>query len=118
MAASYISPMHNKKQENFIMSTILKHHNIAWRTSHLQTCTRVSFLLTELLVLTAQYCRKLKTVFASAKTLPLFLKEKGSVREKEVFRCRRAAFSRENKLSFPLASSPFTLIELLVSATC
>ncbi len=114
MAASYISPMHNKKQENFIMSTIQKHHNIAWRTSHLQTCTRVSFLLTKLLVLTAQYCRKLKTVFASAKTLPLFLKEKGSVREKEVFRCRRAAFSRENKLSFPLASSPFTLIELLV----
>ena len=40
--------------------------------------------------------------------VPLFLKEKGSARGKENF------FSRENKLSFPLASSPFTLIELLV----
>ena len=57
---------------------------------------------------------QLETVFASAKTLPLFLKEKGSVRGKEVFRCRRLAFSRENKLSSPLASKPFTLIELLV----
>jgi prepilin-type N-terminal cleavage/methylation domain-containing protein/prepilin-type processing-associated H-X9-DG protein len=36
------------------------------------------------------------------------LKEKGSARGKENF------FSREKKLSFPLASSPFTLIELLV----
>ena len=27
-------------------------------------------------VLTAQYCRQLKTVFASAKTLPLFLKRR------------------------------------------
>ena len=69
---------------------------------------RTGFTLIELLVLTAQYCRKLKTVFASAKTLPLFLKEKGSARGKENF------FSRENKLSFPLASSHFTLIELLV----
>ncbi|MBR7103951.1 MAG: type II secretion system protein [Lentisphaeria bacterium] len=39
---------------------------------------------------------------------PLFLKEKGSARGKENF------FSREKKLSFPLASHPFTLIELLV----
>ena len=39
---------------------------------------------------------------------PLFLKAKGSARGKENF------FSREKKLSFPLASSPFTLIELLV----
>ena len=34
------------------------------------------FTLIELLVLTAQYYRQLKTVFAPAKTLPLFLKEK------------------------------------------
>ena len=70
--------------------------------------SKKTFTLIELLVLTAQYCRQLKTVFAPAKTLPLFLKEKGSARGKENF------FSRENKLSFPLASSPFTLIELLV----
>ena len=42
------------------------------------------------------------------KSTPLFLKEKGSARGKENF------FSREKKVSFPLASSPFTLIELLV----
>ena len=66
------------------------------------------FTLIELLVLAAQYYRQLQTVFAPAKTLPLFLKEKGSARGKENF------FSRENKLSFPLASSHFTLIELLV----
>ena len=57
----------------------------------------------------------LKTAcIAQSQNLPLFLKEKGSARGKEVFRCRRSAFSRENKLSFPLASSHFTLIELLV----
>ena len=66
------------------------------------------FTLIELLVVIAQHCRQFKVVFASAKTLPLFLKEKGSARGKENF------FSRENKLSFPLASKPFTLIELLV----
>ena len=54
------------------------------------------------------------TCIAQSQNLPLFLKEKGSARGKEVFRCRRSAFSRENKLSFPLASKPFTLIELLV----
>ena len=46
--------------------------------------------------------------FAQQQNTPLFLKEKGSARGKENF------FSREKKLSFPLASSPFTLIELLV----
>ena len=45
---------------------------------------------------------------AQYQNTPLFLKEKGSARGKENF------FSREKKLSFPLASSPFTLIELLV----
>ena len=45
--------------------------------------------------------------------IPLFLKEKGSARGK-IYRGRRSAFSREKKLSFPLASHPFTLIELLV----
>jgi hypothetical protein len=35
-----------------------------------------AFTLIELLVLTAQYYRQLKTVFASAKTLPLFLKRR------------------------------------------
>ena len=46
--------------------------------------------------------------FAQQQNTPLFLKEKGSARGKENF------FSREKKLSFPLASHPFTLIELLV----
>ena len=45
---------------------------------------------------------------AQNQNTPLFLKEKGSARGKENF------FSREKKLSFPLASHPFTLIELLV----
>ena len=51
---------------------------------------------------------------ANSQNLPLFLKEKGIERGKEVFRCRRSFFSCENKLSFPLASKSFTLIELLV----
>ena len=46
--------------------------------------------------------------FAQQQNTPLFLKEKGSARGQDNF------FSREKKLSFPLASSPFTLIELLV----
>ena len=46
--------------------------------------------------------------FTQHQNTPLFLKEKGSARGKENF------FSREKKLSFPLASHPFTLIELLV----
>ena len=108
MAASYISPMHNKKQENFIMSTIQKHHNVAWRTSHLQTCTRVSFSLTELLILAAQYCCKLKTVFASAKTLPLFLKKREGCGE----RGKNSFLVKRSFSSFPAAH--FTLIELLV----
>ena len=102
---------------------------------------RAPFTLIELLVLTAQHCRdffkrfictdKYGCVrkhtenaapggcvddcvsgkagkFAQSQNTPLFLKEKGSARGKENF------FSREKKLSFPLASSPFTLIELLV----
>ena len=64
--------------------------------------------------------------FAQQQNTPLFLKEKSSCAKameengnrKRKLRCRRSAFSREKKLSFPLASSPFTLIELLVSATC
>ncbi|MBE6394930.1 MAG: DUF1559 domain-containing protein, partial [Lentisphaerae bacterium] len=40
------------------------------------------------------------------------MEENGNRKRK--LRCRRSAFSREKKLSFPLASSPFTLIELLV----
>ena len=59
--------------------------------------------------------------FAQQNT-PLFLKEKSSCAKameesgnrKRKLRCRRSAFSREKKFSFPLASSPFTLIELLV----
>ena len=45
---------------------------------------------------------------STEKNTPLFLKAKGSAGGKENF------FSREKKLSFPLATSPFTLIELLV----
>ena len=60
--------------------------------------------------------------FAQQQNTPLFLKEKSSCAKameengnrKRKLRCRRSAFSREKKLSFPLASSPFTLIELLV----
>ena len=60
--------------------------------------------------------------FAQSQNTPLFLKEKSSCAKameengnrKRKLRCRRSAFSREKKLSFPLASSPFTLIELLV----
>ena len=51
--------------------------------------------------------------FSQSPNTPLFLKEKGSARGK-IYRSRRSAFSREKKLSFPLASHPFTLIELLV----
>ena len=69
-----------------------------------------TFTLIELLVITAQYCRHFisNACTVLSQNTPLFLKEKGSARGKENF------FSRENKLSFPLASSPFTLIELLV----
>ena len=68
------------------------------------------FILIELLALTAQRCCHLisNTCIVSLQNTPLFLKAKGSARGKENF------FSREKKLSFPLASSPFTLIELLV----
>ena len=52
-----------------------------------------------------QNCSRMQN---AALNTPLFLKEKGSARGKENF------FSREKKLSFPLASHPFTLIELLV----
>ena len=60
--------------------------------------------------------------FAQQQNTPLFLKEKSSCAKameengnrKRKLRCRRSAFSREKKLSFPLASHPFTLIELLV----
>ena len=48
------------------------------------------------------------TCAGATQNTPLFLKAKGSARGKENF------FSREKKLSFPLASHPFTLIELLV----
>ena len=113
-------------------------------SSHLHIFTRSAFTLIELLVVVAQYCRnhvkvlynrcgllssaggalvrictdkygkvrrkapQKPTCIAQSQNLPLFLKEKGSARGKENF------FSRENKLSFPLASSHFTLIELLV----
>ena len=53
------------------------------------------------------------TASSARQNTPLFLKEKGSARGK-IYRGRRSAFSREKKLSFPLASHPFTLIELLV----
>ena len=68
------------------------------------------FTLIELLVLTAQHCRDFisNACIVSLQNTPLFLKAKGSARGKENF------FSREKKLSFPLASHPFTLIELLV----
>ena len=68
------------------------------------------FILIELLALTAQRCCHLisNTCIVSLQNTPLFLKAKGSARGKENF------FSRENKLSFPLASNPFTLIELQV----
>ena len=68
------------------------------------------FTLIELLVVAAQHCRHFisNVCIVPLQNTPLFLKEKGSARGKENF------FSRENKLSFPLASSPFTLIELLV----
>ena len=81
------------------------------------------FTLIELLVITSQLCRdffkrfictdkygcvRKHTENAAHKNTPLFLKEKGSARGKDNF------FSREKKLSFPLASHPFTLIELLV----
>ena len=68
------------------------------------------FTLIELLVITAQYCRHFisNACTVLSQNTPLFLKEKGSARGKENF------FSREKKLSFPLASHPFTLIELLV----
>ena len=68
------------------------------------------FTLIGLLVITAQYCRHFisNACTVLSQNTPLFLKEKGSARGKENF------FSREKKLSFPLASSPFTLIELLV----
>ena len=57
-----------------------------------------------------------------SQTAPLFLKDKSSCAKameengnrKRKLRCRRSAFSREKKLSCPLASRPFTLIELLV----
>ena len=60
--------------------------------------------------------------FAQQQNTPLFLKEKSSCAKameengnrKRKLRCRRSAFSREKKLSFPLVFSPFTLIELLV----
>ncbi|MBR2911606.1 MAG: hypothetical protein IKC05_08335, partial [Lentisphaeria bacterium] len=69
-----------------------------------------SFTLIKLLVLTAQHCRDFisNACIVSLQNTPLFLKAKGSARGKENF------FSREKKLSFPLASHPFTLIELLV----
>ena len=68
------------------------------------------FTLIELLVITAQHCCHFisNVCTVASQSTPLFLKEKGSARGKENF------FSREKKLSFPLASSPFTLIELLV----
>ena len=68
------------------------------------------FTLIELLVLTAQHCCHFisNVCTVASQSTPLFLKEKGSARGKENF------FSREKKLSFPLASHPFTLIELLV----
>ena len=81
------------------------------------------FTLIELLVSTSQLCRdffkrfictekygcvRKHTENAAHKNTPLFLKEKGSAREKENF------FSREKKFACPLASHPFTLIELLV----
>ena len=69
-----------------------------------------SFTLIELLVTTAQHCCHFisNVCTVALQSTPLFLKEKGSARGKENF------FSREKKLSFPLASHPFTLIELLV----
>ena len=82
------------------------------------------FTLIELLVITAQHCRDFisNACIVSLQNTPLFLKEKSSCAKameengnrKRKLRCRRSAFSREKKLSFPLASPPFTLIELLV----
>ena len=71
------------------------------------------FTLIELLVVIAQYYRQLKTVFAPAKTLPLFLKRDGGLGE-EIYRSRRSAFSREKKFFASPSSARFTLIELLV----
>ena len=90
------------------------------------TATRITdkFTLIELLVITAQHCRYFisNACTVLSQNTPLFLKEKSSCAKameengnrKRKLRCRRSAFSREKKLSFPLASSPFTLIELLV----
>ena len=68
------------------------------------------FTLIELLVITAQHCRDFisNACIVPLQNTPLFLKEKRSARGKDNF------FSREKKLSCPLASRPFTLIELLV----
>ena len=73
-------------------------------------CKQSFFLLVKLSLITAQLCRDFisNACTVPSQNTPLFLKEKGSARGKENF------FSREKKLSFPLASTPFTLIELLV----
>ena len=121
-----------------------KYGNVRRKAPQKPCFIQSAFTQIELLVLTAQYCRNHVKVlydrigmqaagggalagntvnamntmnmsapqntagFGQQQNTPLFLKEKGSARGKENF------FSREKKLSFPLASSPFTLIELLV----
>ena len=53
------------------------------------------------------------TCVCNTQNTPLFLKAKGSARGQD-HPVPTLGFSREKKLSFPLASHPFTLIELLV----
>jgi prepilin-type processing-associated H-X9-DG protein/prepilin-type N-terminal cleavage/methylation domain-containing protein len=67
-----------------------------------------AFTLIELLVVIAQYFRQFKTVFASAKTLPLFLKRREGCGE----RGKNSFLVKRSFSSFPAAH--FTLIELLV----
>ena len=77
-------------------------------SSHLHIFTQSAFTLIKLRMLTAQYCRKLKTVFASAKTLSLFLKRREGCGE----RGKNSFLGKRSFSSFPAAN--FTLIELLV----
>ena len=90
---------------------VVKKHIVQMRDDSCCTKAAVSgagFTLIELLVLTAQYYRQLKTVFAPAKTLPLFLKRDGGLGEE------KKLFSREKKFFASPSSASFTLIELLV----
>ena len=72
---------------------------------------RSAFTLIELLVITAKHCRHFisNACIVPSQNTPLFLKEKSSCAKameengnrKRKLRCRRSAFSREKKLSFP-----------------